>query len=68
MTQSRVPFNIIVKNQLPQFVETEFPLIGDFLEIYYRSQEFQGASIDLIQNIDQYVKLDNNSNTTESTL
>ena len=36
----------------------DFPLISEFLEQYYRSQEFKSAPIDLIQNIDQYIKID----------
>ena len=67
MTQSRVPFKTVVKNQLPLYVQTEFPLIGDFLSQYYQAQEYQGAPLDLIQNIDEYVKLDNNANTISST-
>ena len=68
MTQSRVPLRTVVKNQLPLYVKDEFPLISDFLSQYYLSQEFQGAPLDLIQNIDQYVKLDNNANNIESTI
>ena len=67
MTQSRVPLRTVVKNQLPLYVIDEFPLIGDFLSTYYLAQDFQGAPLDLIQNIDRYVKLDNNANTISST-
>jgi len=67
MTQTRVPFKTIVKNQLPGYVRDEFPLIGEFLSQYYLSQEFQGAPIDLIQNIDRYIKLNNNANIVRST-
>ena len=68
MTQTRVPFKTIVKNQLPTYVREEFPLLGEFLSQYYLAQEFQGAPIDLIQNIDRYIKLNNNSNVVKSTL
>ena len=68
MTQSRVPLRTVVKNQLPLYVIDEFPLIGDFLSTYYLAQDFQGAPLDLIQNIDRYVKLDNNANTIDTTL
>ena len=57
MTEKRVQFNKIVKNQLPSYVQEEFPLIGEFLTQYYLGQEYQGAPIDLIQNIDSYIKL-----------
>jgi len=68
MTQTRVPFKTIVKNQLPFYVRSEFPLIGEFLSQYYLSQEFQGAPIDLIQNIDRYIKLNNNANVIRSAI
>jgi hypothetical protein len=59
MTEKRIQFNNIIQNQLPAYVREEFPLVAEFLKQYYISQEFQGASTDLIQNIDQYLKLDN---------
>ena len=58
MTEKRVQFNKIVKNQLPSYIREEFPLVGEFLSQYYLGQEYQGAPIDLIQNIDSYIKLD----------
>ena len=57
MAEQRVQFQNIVENQLPTYVQTEFPLVSDFLKSYYVSQEFQGAPVDLIQNIDDYTKL-----------
>ena len=48
MAEKRVQFQNIVENQLPTYVQTEFPLVSDFLKSYYVSQEFQGAPIDLI--------------------
>ena len=65
MTEKRVQFSNIVQNQLPAYVREEFPLISEFLSQYYISQEFQGAPVDLIQNIDQYVKVDEITNTTD---
>ena len=67
MTQTRVPFKHIVKNQLPDYVRDEFPLLGEFLSQYYLAQEFQGAPLDLLQNIDRYIKLNNNANVIKST-
>ncbi len=58
MSETRIKFSNIVKNQLPTYVENEFPLISEFLKQYYISQEYKSGSIDLIQNIDQYIKLD----------
>ena len=51
MSEKRIQFSNIVQNQLPAYVKEEFPLVSDFLKQYYIAQEFQGAPIDLIQNI-----------------
>jgi hypothetical protein len=64
----RVQIQDIVESQLPSFVREDFPLITDFLKQYYVSQEYPGSSVDLIQNIDQYLKLETltyNSTQTE---
>jgi len=66
MTEKRIQFSNIVKNQLPAYVREEFPLVSEFLSQYYLSQEVESASVDLIQNIDQYVKIDNITNLTDS--
>ena len=66
MTETRVQFNTIVANQLPTFVREDFPLIAEVLKQYYLGQEYQGGPVDLIQNIDRYIKLDNTTNLTES--
>ncbi|AAX44489.1 baseplate wedge initiator [Prochlorococcus phage P-SSM2] len=55
----RVQVNRIVESQLPEFVRSDFPLAVDFLKQYYISQEFQGGTTDLIDNLDQYLKVDN---------
>ena len=62
MTEKRVQFSNIVQNQLPAYVRADFPLISDFLKQYYIAQEFQSGPIDLIQNIDEYVKVDQTTN------
>ena len=53
----RVQINQVIGNQLPEFVQSESPLFVDFLKQYYISQEFQGGSIDIAENIDRYTKL-----------
>ena len=68
MKDKRIQFSNIVKNQLPAYVREEFPLVSEFLSQYYLSQEVQSAPVDLIQNIDQYVKIDNVTNLTDSTI
>ena len=66
MTEKRVQLSKIVKNQVPEYVRTDFPLISEFLKEYYRGQEYQGGPIDLINNIDQYNKIDSFTNTVSS--
>ena len=67
MTLKKVQLNKIVKNQLPSYVRDEFPLVGEFLSAYYKGQEYQGGPIDLINNIDSYIKLSECGNTVKST-
>ena len=66
MSETRVQFNTIVSNQLPLYVREDFPLISDFLKQYYLGQEYQGGPVDLIQNIDRYIKIDNTTGLSES--
>ena len=66
MAEKRIQFSNIVQNQLPAFTKTEFPLVSEFLKQFYLGQEYQGGSIDLIQNIDQYVKVAEQTNLTEA--
>jgi hypothetical protein len=68
MSENRVKFSSIVENQLPAFVREDFPLIGEFLSEYYRSVEYKSAPVDLINNIDQYIKVDNLTNLIDNTL
>ena len=62
MTIDRVKFQDTVASQLPSFIREDFPLLSEFLEQYYVSQETQGATLDLLQNIDKYVNVDNLTN------
>ena len=62
MAETRIKFSSIVKNQLPTYVVNEFPLISEFLKQYYIGQEYKSGPIDLIQNIDQYIKIDEQTN------
>ena len=67
MTLKKVQLNKIVKNQLPEYVREDFPLVGEFLSAYYKGQEYQGGPIDLVNNIDSYIKLSENGNIIKST-
>ena len=58
MAVDRVKFHEIVTSQLPRYVREDFPLLSDFLEQYYISQESQSGPADIIQNIDQYIKVE----------
>ena len=53
----RVEINQVIENQLPEFVQTENPLFVDFMKQYYVSQEYQGGSINISENLDRYTKL-----------
>ena len=64
---TRVKISSVVKNQLPDFVRADFPLAGEFLAHYYTAIENQGSTLDILQNIDEYVKIDELVNLVEST-
>ena len=66
MKENRVLISHLIQNQLPSYVVDEFPLIVEFLRRYYGGLEFQGQPIDLINNIDSYLKLNSNANLTTS--
>ena len=55
----RIKVNTVIENHLPEFVTSDFPNAVEFFKQYYLSQEFQGGASDLIQNFDQYIKVDN---------
>lgn len=63
----RVQIQDIIEYQLPAFVRDDFPLVGEFLKQYYISQEYPTAASDIIQNIDEYVKLETLLNVQEET-
>ena len=56
---ARVKVQQIIENQLPEFLLSESPKTVDFLKQYYISQEFQGGPIDIVENLDQYLNLNN---------
>ena len=53
----RDEINQVIENQLPEFVQTESPLFVDFMKQYYISQEYQGGSTNIAENLDRYTKL-----------
>ena len=66
MSNNRVQLNSVVSSQLPQYVQEDYPLVSSFLKQYYLGQEYQSGPVDLIQNIDEYIKLDTTTNLVES--
>ena len=53
-----VKISDIIANQIPEFILTENPNFAEFLNQYYVSQEFQGSSIDLVENLISYKNID----------
>ena len=64
----RVQIQDIIEYQLPAFVRDDFPLVGEFLKQYYISQEYPTAPADVIQNIDEYLKLETLVDTVDETI
>ena len=62
MASKRVQINKVVKDQLPDYVREENPLVGEFLSAYYQGQEYQGGPIDIINNLDSYIQLNKGDN------
>ena len=57
--ESKVKIQEIIDNQIPEFILAENPKFSEFLKQYYISQEYQGGNIDLVENLVEYLKLDN---------
>jgi len=64
---NRVKISSVVKNQLPDFIRGDFPLAGEFLEQYYTAIENQGSTLDILQNVDKYIKIDELTDLVNST-
>ena len=55
---TKVKINEVIQSQIPQYVGDENPYFGEFLKQYYISQEFQGGTIDIADNLVEYKQLD----------
>jgi len=55
----RVKISEIIENQIPEYFSDSNPFFVEFLKEYYNSQEFQGGPLDIINNLDNYVKHEN---------
>jgi hypothetical protein len=62
MVNKRVKISTVVESQLPSYVRASYPLAAEFLEEYYKSQDSQSLPANIVNNIDQYVKVDNLTN------
>jgi hypothetical protein len=58
MSELRVKVSSVIENQLPQFIREDSPLLIDFLRQYYIAVESNGQVLDILENIDKYVKVD----------
>ena len=67
MVNKRIKISSVVENQLPAYVRDNYPLVGEFLSQYYTSLDKQSGAYDILQNIDQYVKLEELTSLVEST-
>ena len=61
---TRVKIHEVVQSQIPESIDSENPLFGEFMKQYYLSQEYQGGSVDIAENLVEYKSLDvlNNTN------
>lgn len=57
--ESKVRIQEIIDNQIPDFILEKNPKFSEFLKQYYISQEYQGGNIDILENLIEYIKLDN---------
>ena len=59
MQKNRVKARHLVQDHVPNFVRDNYPEFQDFLRTYYKSVESPGGATDILNNIDQYVRLEN---------
>jgi len=62
--KNRVNIKNLVSDQLPNFVREGYPEFVSFIKSYYESLEVPGGPSDILNNIDEYTKLDNISELT----
>jgi hypothetical protein len=66
-----VKISDVIQNQIPEFILSENSNFAEFFKQYYISQEFQGSSIDIAENLIEYKNVDSFDNTnliSETTL
>jgi hypothetical protein len=62
MINSKVKISTILESQLPSFVREEYPLVSEFLSQYYISLDSKSLPLDVLENIAQYIKIDELTN------
>lgn len=67
MKKTRILISNVLKDQLPSFVREDYPLIEELFSEYYKGLEYQGGVLDILQNVDQYIKLNNLTNLIDKT-
>lgn len=55
----KIKISDILDNQIPEYLLLESPKFLEFLKQYYISQEYPGSSVDIVDNFEEYSKLDN---------
>lgn len=66
-----VKISDVIQNQVPEFIASENPNFVEFLTQYYISQEFQGSTVDIAENLISYKNIDSfdsNNLVSETTL
>ena len=58
--KNKIKIQSLIESQLPSFVREENQNFIDFLKQYYISQEFQGSVTDIIRNLSDYIKPEEN--------
>jgi hypothetical protein len=53
-----VKISDIIESQIPEAIASDNPLFSEFLSQYYKSTEYQGAPIDIVENLTQYKNVD----------
>jgi hypothetical protein len=56
---NKVQINNLVKDQQPNFVKESYPDFIQFLKDYYKSLEYTSGPIDILNNINEYTRLEN---------
>ena len=54
MAKIKNSISTLIETQLPEFINTEYELFGNFLTKYYESLEIQGGPLDIANNLSTY--------------